>query len=190
MFPAFYQIFESFFAESLHNPEKKCIFAHDFVLYIILPMGRILSIDYGRKRTGLAVTDPMQIIANGLQTLPTHQLEAFLRDYIPREGVERVVVGLPRQMNGQMSESWQYIQPFLNRLHNIMPEMPVELVDERFTSKLASQTILQSGIGKQRRKEDKGLIDEVSATIILQSYMDNSQMPGYRHLIWPFEMPV
>ena len=139
-------------------------------------MGRILSIDYGRKRTGLAVTDPLQIIANGLATVPTHQLEAFLRDYVAREGVERIVIGQPRQMNGEMSESWQYIQPFINRLHNIMPEMPVELVDERFTSKLASQAILQSGVGKQRRREDKGLIDEVSATIILQQYLENQRM--------------
>lgn len=148
-------------------------------------MGRILSIDYGRKRTGLAVTDPLQIIANGLTTLPTHQLELFLTDYVAREGVECVVVGLPRRMSGEMSESWQYIEPFLNRLHKIMPNLPIELVDERFTSKLASQTILQSGVGKQRRKEDKGLIDEVSATIILQSFMDNRTMPGYRRLLWP-----
>lgn len=139
-------------------------------------MGRILSIDYGRKRTGLAVTDPLQIIANGLTTLPTHQLEQFLTDYIPREGVERVVIGLPRRMNGEMSESWQYIEPFINRLRKIMPDLPVELVDERFTSKLASQAILQSGVGKQRRQQDKGLIDEVSATIILQQYLENRRM--------------
>lgn len=148
-------------------------------------MGRILSIDYGRKRTGLAVTDSMQIIANGLQTLPTHELEKFLLDYIPREGVERVLVGYPRQMNGQMSESWQYIQPFLNRLHKLMPELPIELVDERFTSMLASQAIAMSGVGKQRRKEDKALIDEVSATIILQSWMENRTAIGYQPLLWP-----
>lgn len=148
-------------------------------------MGRILSIDYGRKRTGLAVTDPLQIIANGLTTVPTAQLEQYLRDYIPREGVERVVVGLPRQMNGTLSESWQYIEPFLNRLHNIMPTLPIELADERFTSKMASLAIAQSGVGKQRRKEDKALIDEVSATIILQQYLDNATMPGYPHLLWP-----
>lgn len=143
-------------------------------------MGRILSIDYGRKRTGLAVTDPLQIIANGLQTIPTHQLEKFLMEYIPKEGVERIVVGLPRQMNGEMSESWQYIQPFLNRMRKLLPEMPIELVDERFTSKLASQAILQSGVGKQRRQQDKGMVDEVSATIILQQWMENRTMPGYR----------
>ena len=148
-------------------------------------MGRILSIDYGRKRTGLAATDSLQIIANGLTTVQTHLLEQFVTDYVKREGVERIVVGLPRQMNGQMSESWQYIEPFLNRLHKVLPEMPIELVDERFTSMLASQAILQSGVGKQRRQQDKGLIDEVSATIILQQYLDNRSMPGYRPLLFP-----
>lgn len=143
-------------------------------------MGRVLSIDYGRKRTGLAATDPLQIIANGLTTVPTHQLEQYLTDYVTREGVERILVGLPRQMNGEMSESWQFIQPFLNRLVKIFPALPIELVDERFTSKIASQTILQSGIGKQRRQQDKGMIDEVSATIILQQWMENRTMPGYR----------
>lgn len=148
-------------------------------------MGRVLSIDYGRKRTGLAVTDSLQIIANGLQTVPTHQLEAFLLDYTQRESVERIVVGYPRQMNGQLSESWQYIEPFLNRLHKVLPQMPIELVDERFTSKLASQAIALSGVGKQRRKEDKALIDEVSATIILQSWMENHGQPGHQPLMWP-----
>lgn len=148
-------------------------------------MGRILSIDYGRKRTGLAVTDPLQIIAGGLTTLPTHELEKWLTDYIGREGVERVVVGLPRRMSGEMSESWQYIEPFLNRLHKLLPDLPIELVDERFTSKLASQTILQSGVGKQRRRDDKGMIDEVSATIILQQWMADRTMPGYRPMMWP-----
>lgn len=148
-------------------------------------MGRILSIDYGRKRTGLAVTDPLQIIANGLTTVETHRLEAFLTEYIPREGVERVVVGCPRQMNGQMSESWRYIEPFLNRLHKLMPEMPIELVDERFTSVLAHQVILDSGVGKQRRREDKGMVDEISATIILQSWMEAHQQIGYRPALFP-----
>lgn len=147
-------------------------------------MGRVLSIDYGRKRTGLAATDPLQIIANGITTVPTHQLEKFLMDYVAKEGVERILVGLPKRMSGEMSESWQYIEPFLNRLSKLLPEMPVELVDERFTSKLASQAILQSGVGKQRRKEDKGLIDELSATIILQQWMENRNMPGYQPTLW------
>ena len=142
-------------------------------------MARIIAIDYGRKRTGLAVTDPLQIIANGLTTVPTHQLETFLTDYVRKEQVERIVVGLPKQMNGQMSESWQYIEPFLNRLRKVMPNMPVEMVDERFTSVLAHQAILQSGVGKQRRREDKGMVDEISATIILQSYLESRRLtPG------------
>lgn len=150
-------------------------------------MGRILSIDFGRKRTGLAATDPLQIIANGIGTVPTHELEKFLMDYIPREGVERVVMGLPRQMNGEMSESWRYIEPFLNRLHKLLPELPIELVDERFTSVLAHQAILQSGVGKQRRREDKGMVDTIAATIILQGYMENRNMPGFRPLRFPIE---
>lgn len=138
-------------------------------------MGRILAIDYGRKRTGIAVTDPLQIIANGLTTVPTHTLEQFLLDYMQKEPVERIVMGKPTQMNGEMSESWKYIEPFLNRLKKIKPDVPVELVDERFTSVLAHQAILQSGVGKQRRREDKGMVDEISATIILQSYLENKR---------------
>ena len=143
-------------------------------------MSRVLSIDYGRKRTGLAVTDPLQIIANGLTTVATHQLEQFVLDYLGKEDVERIVVGLPKQMNGEMSESWRYIEPFLNRLRKLRPELPIELVDERFTSVLAHQVILDSGVGKQRRREDKGMVDEISATIILQQWMENKNKPGYR----------
>ena len=146
---------------------------------------RILSIDYGRKRTGLAVTDPLQIIANGLTTIPTHQLEQYLTVYFSKEQVERVVVGLPKQMNGDMSESWRYIEPFLNRIHKLFPDMPIELVDERFTSVLAQQVILNSGVGKQRRREDKGMVDEISATIILQSYLENRTQIGYTPKLFP-----
>lgn len=149
------------------NWQKNSTFAGKIEL-----MSRILSIDYGRKRTGLAVTDPLQIIANGLTTVATADLERFLLDYLSREDVERIVVGLPRQMNGQMSESWRYIEPFLNRMKKLKPELPIELVDERFTSVLAHQAIMQSGVGKQRRREDKGMVDEISATIILQSYLE------------------
>ena len=136
-------------------------------------MARILSIDYGRKRTGLAVTDPLQIIANGLTTVATSDLERFLLDYVKKEDVERIVIGLPKQMNGEMSESWKYIEPFINRLKKVLPDLQIELVDERFTSVLAHQAILQSGVGKQRRREDKGMVDEISATIILQSYLEH-----------------
>lgn len=147
-------------------------------------MSRVLSIDYGRKRTGLAVTDPLQIIANGLTTVATHELEKFVIGYLEKEDVERIVVGLPKQMNGEMSESWRYIEPFLNRLRKLRPQLPIELVDERFTSVLAHQVILDSGVGKQRRKEDKGMVDEISATIILQQWMENRTMPGYRPKMW------
>lgn len=135
-------------------------------------MGRIIAIDYGRKRTGIAVTDPLKIIANGLTTVPTHQLEQFLLDYMSKEPVELIVVGQPKQMNGEMSESWQYIEPFLNRLRKLKPELPIELVDERFTSVLAHQAILESGVGRQRRREDKGMVDTIAATIILQGYLE------------------
>lgn len=146
---------------------------------------RVLSIDYGRKRIGLAVTDPLQIIANGLTTVATHQFEQFLTDYFNKEEVERIVVGLPKQMNGEMSDSWRYIEPFLNRIHKLYPAMPIELVDERFTSVLAHQTILDSGVGKQRRREDKGMVDEISATIILQSYLENRNQIGYVPKLFP-----
>lgn len=136
-------------------------------------MGRVLAIDYGRKRTGLAVTDPMQIIAGPLTTVPTHELEKFLLDYVAKEKVERIVMGLPKRMSGEMSESWQWIEPFLNRLKKILPDMPVDMVDERFTSVLAQRAIIEAGIGKQRRREDKGLIDQTSAVIILQQWMEN-----------------
>ena len=136
-------------------------------------MARIIAIDYGRKRTGLAVTDPLQMIANGLTTVATHELEHFLSEYMGKEQVERIVIGLPKQMNGEMSESWKYIEPFINRFKKIKPDVPIEMVDERFTSVLAHQAILQSGIGKQRRREDKGMVDEISATIILQSYLES-----------------
>ena len=138
-------------------------------------MGRILSIDYGRKRTGLAVTDPLQIIANGLTTVQTASLMPFLKEYMAKEQVERIVVGLPRQMNNELSESWRYIEPFLNRLKKEMPEVPVELVDERFTSVLAHQAMRDGGL-KRKDRQNKELVDEISATIILQSYLENKRL--------------
>ena len=140
-------------------------------------MARILAIDYGKKRTGLAVTDELQIIANGLTTVATTSLEAYILDYVKREPVERIVVGLPKQMNNTPSENMCRIAPFVNRLRNILPEIPVEYHDERFTSVLAHQAILASGIGKMARR-NKELVDEVSATIILQSYMESRRMQG------------
>ena len=135
-------------------------------------MGRILAIDYGKKRTGLAVTDVLQIIANGLTTVPTHTLMDFILDYVKREPVERIVVGLPKQMNNLPSENMARIEPFVNRLRKVLPNIPVEYVDERFTSVLAYQAMLDGGLKKKDRQR-KELVDEISATIILQSYMDS-----------------
>lgn len=132
---------------------------------------RILSIDYGKKRTGLAVTDPLQIIANGLATVPTSELFDYLKKYTSQEQVERIVIGRPTQPNGQPSENLVRVEQFVNRWRKAMPEIPIEYYDERFTSVLAHQAILDSGIGKKARRENKGLVDEISATIILQDWM-------------------
>lgn len=135
-------------------------------------MARILAVDYGKKRTGLAVTDVLQIIANGLTTVPTHTLMDFILDYVGREPVERIVVGLPKQMNNEPSENMIRIEPFVNRLRKVLPNIPVVYVDERFTSVLAHQAMLDGGLKKKDRQR-KELVDEISATIILQSYMDS-----------------
>lgn len=134
---------------------------------------RILAIDYGKKRTGIAVTDPAQIIANGLTTVETHQLLPFLKEYTTRESVECFVVGLPTQPNGQPSENQQRVLHFVEKLQKALPNIPVKFYDERFTSMLAHQAIIDSGIGKKRRQNDKGLVDEISACIILQSYLES-----------------
>lgn len=134
-------------------------------------MSRILSVDYGKIRTGLAVTDPLQIIANGLVTVATSKLFDFLKDYIAKEEVERIVIGRPVQLNEQPSENLARVGQFVNRWKKEIPHIPIEYYDERFTSVLAQQTILASGVKKKTRKEDKGLVDEISATIILQDYM-------------------
>ena len=136
-------------------------------------MSRILSIDYGKKRTGIAVTDNAQIIANGLTTVPTFQLMKFLKEYFSRETVERVIIGLPTQPNGQPSENQQRVEAFAEKFRKEFPSIPLEFFDERFTSVLAHQAILSSGIGKKRRENDKGLVDEISACIILQGWMES-----------------
>jgi putative Holliday junction resolvase len=133
-------------------------------------LARILSIDYGKKRTGLAVTDPLQLIAGGLATVSTHELYDYLCNYVAREPVERIVIGEPRQLNGQASENLQRVQQFVNRWRKAKPEIPIEYYDERFTSVLAHQAMLDGGLRKKAR-QDKGLVDEISATIILQDYM-------------------
>ena len=135
-------------------------------------MGRILSIDYGKKRTGLAVTDPLRIIASALTTVETKELEKYLADYFSKNDVDIIVLGKPSQMNGQPSETMRYIEPLAGRLRHDYPDKQVVLYDERFTSVLAHRTMLESGIGKMARR-DKAVVDRISATIILQSYMDS-----------------
>ena len=135
-------------------------------------MGRLLAVDYGKKRTGIAVTDTLQLIANGLTTVPTHELLAFILDYVSKEPVERILVGLPKQMNNEASENMKRIEPFVRSLQKKLPDVPVEYVDERFTSVLAHRAMLDAGL-KKKDRQNKALVDEISATIILQSYMEN-----------------
>lgn len=138
-------------------------------------MGRFLAIDYGTKRTGLAVTDSLRIIANGLATVPTHTLLDYLKKYLEKEEVDRFIVGLPKQMNNEYSENMKHIRPFVKKLKAIYPQIPVELYDERFTSSLAQRTILEAGL-KKKDRQNKALVDEVSAVIILQSYMESLRL--------------
>ena len=137
-------------------------------------MGRIVAIDYGRKRTGVAVTDTLQLIANGLATVPSGELVKFLTDYVAREPVERVVVGLPKQMNNELSENMKYVKAFVAQLKRALPDVPVEYYDESFTSVLAHKAMLEGGLKKKKRQE-KGLVDEISAVIILQSYLEHKK---------------
>ena len=132
---------------------------------------RILAIDYGIKRTGIAVTDEMQMIAFGLTTVASETAIAFLKDYFSKEKVERVIVGEPKQMNGTPSQSAEIINAFVIKFKAAFPEMPVDRVDERFTSKMAFQTMIDSGL-KKKQRQNKALIDEIAATIMLQDYMN------------------
>jgi len=133
-------------------------------------MPRILAIDYGQKRTGIAVTDEMQLIASGLTTIPSETAIAFLKEYFSKEKVERVLIGEPKQMNGEPSESTATIEKFVGLFTDAFPEMKMERVDERFTSKMAFQTMIDSGL-KKKQRHNKALIDEISATIMLQDYL-------------------
>ena len=133
-------------------------------------MPRILAIDYGQKRTGIAVTDEMQIIASGLTTIPSATTIDFLKDYFTKEKVEKVLIGEPKQMNGEPSQSAEIIEAFVRKFKSFFPDMPVVRVDERFTSKMAFQTMIDSGLNKNQRK-NKALLDEISATIMLQDYL-------------------
>lgn len=134
-------------------------------------MARLLALDFGKKKTGVAVTDVLQITANSLATVPTKELISFLKDYLDKEPVETFIIGYPKQLDNTCSQSVKYLEPFLVRLKKEFPEMPIELVDERFTSKMAFQTLIDAGIGRKKR-QDKELIDKISATIILQSYLE------------------
>ena len=134
-------------------------------------MGRIMAIDYGTRRTGIAVSDPLRIIAGGLVTVETKELERWLADYFAREDVSTIVLGKPLQMDGTPSETWRYVEPLAARLRRAYPDKEVCFHDERFTSVMAHRTMLESGIGKMARR-DKALVDKISATIILQSYME------------------
>jgi RNAse H-fold protein YqgF len=139
-------------------------------------MGRIIAIDYGRKRTGLAVTDKMQIIANRLCSVPSGEAANFLKDYVSKEGVDAFVVGLPRQMNNEPSENMRHVEAFVNRLRKVVPEIPIEYYDERFTSVLAHKAMIDGGL-KKKKRQDKALVDEISAVLILQGYLESKRRP-------------
>ena len=135
-------------------------------------MARILAIDFGEKRTGIAVSDPLQMIANGLTTVDTTRLEQFLIDYVAKESVERFVIGFPTTLRNEPAVVTAQITPFVEKLKQRFPSIPVELVDERFTSKMAFQTMIDGGL-KKKARQNKGLIDQISATIILQTYLES-----------------
>lgn len=139
-------------------------------------MSRILAIDYGQKRTGLAATDTLQMIANGITTVDTKDLEKWIVDYMQKEDVSTIVMGKPTQLNGEDSENMRRIEPFFNRLKKLFPEKNIVYYDERFTSVLAHQAMITSGIGKKAR-QNKGLVDQISATIILQDYLESKRLP-------------
>lgn len=141
-------------------------------------MGRILAIDYGQKRVGLAVTDTLHITANGLDTVLAHEVLDYLQKYTEKEPVEKFVIGLPTQMNGQESESMKYIRPFVVGLQRKFPTIEIIYVDERFTSVLAHKAMLEGGL-KKKDRQNKGLVDKISATIILQSYLEQSSQSSF-----------
>ncbi len=142
------------------------------ILFLQLSMGRILSIDYGQKRVGLAVTDELQIIATGLETVEAKDIWNYLSDYLQRENVETIVVGEPRDMMNRPSDASRFVEPFVRKLRKTFPKMKIERFDERFTSKMAFQTMIDGGLGKKKRR-NKALVDTISATLILQSYLES-----------------
>lgn len=145
-------------------------------------MGRIMAIDYGKKRCGIAVTDPLKIIAGALCTVESHNLETFIYDYVNKEPVETIVMGYPKRENGEESENMQFINPLVERLRKRLSDKHINVVfyDERYTTKLALQTMIDGGLNRKSRNNKNGTIDRVSATIILQSYMESSE---YKNII-------
>ncbi|MBK9291300.1 MAG: Holliday junction resolvase RuvX [Bacteroidetes bacterium] len=137
-------------------------------------MGRIMAIDFGQKRTGIAVTDPLRIIASGLATVPSNEVIQFVKDYLATEQVDLFVVGEPRDMMNRPSDASRFTEPFARRLRQAFPDIPVVRYDERFTSRMAFQTMIDAGLGKKKR-QDKALVDTISATLILQSYLEHSK---------------
>ena len=137
-------------------------------------MGRIIAIDYGRKRTGLAVTDKLQIIANGLTTVPSGSVVDYLTNYTLNESVELFIVGYPKQMNNEPSDNLKYVEAFVKHLNKALPDIPVKYYDERFTSVQAHQVMIDGGL-KKKKRQDKKLVDEISAVLILQSYLESTK---------------
>lgn len=137
-------------------------------------MGRLLAIDYGRKRCGIAVTDTLRIVATALATVPTHTLTDFIGGYLAQESVDRIIVGLPRTLDGDLSESMRYITPAVNRMRKLFPHTPIEFFDERFTSAIAHQSMIDGGMPKMKRR-DKDVVDRMAATIILNDYLQSKQ---------------
>ena len=141
------------------------------MVHSFIKMARILSIDFGKKRTGIAITDELQIIASGLTTVETKVLLPFLKDYFLKENVELVVIGEPKRLNNEPSEVVPILNEFIKKFRIDFPEMPIERMDERFTSKMAFQTMIDSGL-KKKQRQNKALVDEIAATIILQDYLN------------------
>jgi putative Holliday junction resolvase len=137
-------------------------------------MGRIVAIDYGRKRTGLAATDTLQLIANGLTTVPSSEAVNYLIDYATHESVDLFVVGYPKQMNNEPSDNWKYVEAFVKHLHNKLPDIRTVYFDERFTSVMAHRAMIDGGL-KKKKRQDKGLVDEISAVLILQYYLESTR---------------
>jgi len=138
-------------------------------------MGRILAIDYGKKRTGIAVTDPLKIIAGGLITLPSHEIISFIKEYSSKEDIELFLIGEPKQMNYEPSENMERVMRFKKNLQKAFPLIEIKMVDERFTSVLAQRTMLEGGL-KKKDRQNKSLVDELSATILLQTYLESSRL--------------